>query len=390
MHHVNPAKPRLQVWAHTLTIALVAGLVCVLIVLGGVARAETTTTVTTAGATGSTVVTTAGTATTVAPATQDPAVSTSGLTPAPAGFEPPNPGLVAAQMGVQFWPEYDTNDVLVLLDVTLPATTVFPFKFTFFIPNGARLAGLAEIDENGAFDYTLGTPTLVPGETMTAVTVTVPKRPVLRLEYYYDPGMGVPGAKSFPVQFQAPADAGTLYVEVQVPLKASGFSAGSVLNQTTTDAQGFTFHYGSLPDVKAGDTFQAQVEYTKTDPEPSVSSAAPGGDPATQQNSSYLLWLLVVLVVVVGGIVVYRLFIRKPSAPTQRSRPAPGPGARPARGGGGSIPKGGSAGSRPAKKSGGIDPVDGGSGPTRFCTQCGGRLSKKDRFCPQCGAERDS
>ncbi|MHB9149274.1 MAG: zinc ribbon domain-containing protein [Thermoleophilia bacterium] len=390
MHHINPAKPRLQAWAPALTIALVASMVCVLVVLGGVARAETTTTGVTAGATGSTVVTTAGTVTTGTPATQDPAGSASGLTPAPAGFEPPNPGLVAAQMGVQFWPEYDTKDVLVLLDVTLPATTVFPFKFTFYIPNGARLAGLAEIDENGAFDYTLGTPTLVPGEVMTAVTVTVPKRPVLRLEYYYDPGMGAPGAKSFPVQFQAPADAGTLYVEVQEPLKASGFSAGAVLNQTTTDGQGFTFHYGSVPGVKAGDMFQTQVEYTKTDPEPSVSSAAPGGDPATQQSSSYLLWLLIVLVVAVGGIVVYRLFIRKPSASTQRSRSASGPGSRPVRGGGGPIPKGGTAGSRPAKKSGRTDTADSGSGPTRFCTQCGGRLSKKDRFCPQCGAGRDS
>jgi len=392
MHHGNASKPRLQASSPVLALVLAAVLATVLVLFGGVARAETTTTGVPVDSTGTTSVTTAETVTTGTGGAQDTTGSTpgSGLIPAPAGFEPPNPGLLVAQMGVQFWPEYDSSDVLVLFDVTLPATTVFPFTFTFYVPSGARLAGLAEIDDNGAFDYTLGTPTIVPGDVMDAVTVTVPKRPVLRLEYYYDPGIGGPGAKSFPVTFQAPADVGTLYIEAQEPLTASGFSAGDVLNQVTTDAQGFTFHYGSVSGVKAGDTFQTQVEYTKTDPDPSVSSAAPGADPAQQRSSSYVLWLLIVLVVAVAGIVVYRLFIRTSPEPAPGRGAASRPGARSASGGAGSIAKGTSTPPRSAKKSARSGSGDTGGGPARFCTECGERLTKKDRFCPQCGTERDS
>lgn len=392
MQRSHPAERRPVALYQFLALALVAVMVTALALLGGVARAETTTTTAPTDTTVTSVVTTAGTATTAATGTPDTpgAASESGLTPAPAGFEPPNPGLLAAQMGVQFWPEYDTQDVLVLLDVTLPATTVFPYKFTFFVPSGARLAGLAEIDDKGAFDYSLGTPVIVPGAVMDAVTVTVPKRPVIRLEYYYDPGVGGPGAKSFPVQFQAPADVGQLYIEVQEPLKASDFSTGPILNQVTTDSQGFTFHYGSVSGVKAGDMFQTQVSYTKTDPDPSVSSAAPGGDPAQQSSSNYLLWLLIVLVLAIGGIVAYRLLIHKPAVaggvPQQRSRAVP----RGAGGGGGTRARGGTAASRPNRKSAAADPSGATAGPARFCTECGGKLAKKDRFCSQCGAERDS
>jgi len=392
MQRLHPAECRPAPWPQILALALVAVMVTVLALFGGIAQAQTTTSATSTGATTPSVVTTAGTATTATTGAEDTpgTAPESGLIPAPAGFEPPNPGLLAAQMGIQFWPEYDTKDILVLLDVTLPATTVFPYKFTFYVPSGARLAGLAEIDDTGAFDYTLGTPVVVPGEVMDAVTVTVPKRPVIRLEYYYDPGMGAPGTKSFPVQFQAPADVGTLNVEVQQPLKASDFSAGPVLNQVTTDSQGFTFHYGSVSGVKAGDMFQTQVTYTKTDPDPSVSSAAPEGDPAQQSSTSYLLWLLIALVLAVAGIVAYRLFIRKPPASgrarQQGSRPVP----RGAGGGAGTRTKGGTAASRPGKKPARVDPVGAPVGPGRFCTECGGKLTKKDRFCSQCGAGRDS
>jgi len=380
MYDSATSKPRLRAWPHTLGkfFVVTTAMAMALLLFGGLAHAATTTTDAPADATASTVTTSAADA------------PVSGLIPAPEGFEPPNPGLLAAQMGVQFWPEYDTGDVLVLLDVTLPATTVFPYTLTFFVPRGARLAGIAEIDETGAFDYTLGTPVIVPGEVMDAVTVTVPKRPVLRFEYYYDPGVGGPGGKSFPVQFQAPADVGELYVEVQQPLAASDFSAGAVLDQSTTDAEGFTFHYGSVSGVKAGDIFQTQVDYTKTSADPSVSSAAPESDPGQQRSSSYLLVLLVVLVVAIGGIIVYRLFIRKQPIAGAGRLPSQRPASRSGRGTDRTSTKGGPTSSRPPHKRAGNDSAENVGGPARFCTECGGRLSKKDRFCSECGAARDS
>jgi flagellar basal body-associated protein FliL len=337
-------------------------------IAGTAAWAETTTTV--------------PESTTDTTASGEPAlISASSVTPAPEGFEPPNPGLVAADMAVQFWPEYDSNDVLALLDITLPATTVFPYEFTFFVPTGARLAGIAEIDENGQFDYSLGTPQIVTGEVMDAVTVTVPKRPQLRLEWYFDPGIGAPGAKSYDLLFQAPADVGELPVAVQQPKTATGFSAGPDLTQTSTDAQGFVVYYGSFPSIKSGDLVTIPVQYTKTDEGPSIPTGGVS-DPAQEQSSNYLLWLLILLVVAVIGIVVYRLFLRKPQAAAPRST-----GTRSTKGGAKSGRKQGTSAQRGGKQQ--PSAGDAGAGPGRFCTQCGGRLSKKDRFCPQCGAERD-
>ncbi len=346
-----------------------------------VAAEEHTTTSTTSGTTDETTsVTTGGTTS----ETTTAVVARPGVTPAPEGYEPVNPGLVAAQMGVQIWPEYDTKDVLVLLDVTLPATTVFPYSFSFYVPKGARLAGLAEITEAGGFDYTLGVPVQVPGEVMDLVTVTVPKRPVLRLEYYYDPGVGVPGQKSFPILFQAPADVGSLSFGVQQPSDATGFSTEPALPQTSTDSEGFTYFFTNFSAIKAGEMVEVQVSYTKTSADPSFSSGSTGGDPVQATNSNLLLLMLAAIVLVIGGMVAYRLLGRREPAPAGR---------------GAASRAGGSAAGRPGSRSdsrsksrasGGQGSSEDAGGPARFCTQCGGRLQKKDRFCPACGHPRES
>jgi hypothetical protein len=360
-------------------VALVIAVLVATFSVGSMARAETTTT--TAADTTSTTV--AGDTTATTSAGVPTLIAESGLAPAPDGFEPPNPGLLATDMGIQFWPEFDTNDVLVLMNVTLPATTVFPYEFTFFVPTGARLAGIAEVDENGQFDYSLGVPKVVQGEIMDAITVTVPKRPVLQLEWYYDPGVGAPGQKSYELKFQVPADVGLLGAAVQQPGGATDFSAGPLFTQSATDPQGLTKYFAEFPAAKAGEMLTIPVQYNRTAAEPTIPTGGVS-DPAQEQSTNYLLWMLVLLVVAAVGIVVYRLFIRKPPAPA----PKAGSAARSAKGGSRSSGgKSGSSAQRGAKKpssTGGSD-----AGPARFCTQCGGRLSKKDRFCPSCGAERD-
>lgn len=398
MHQNTTATTRTR---RSLTIAAFAAAVSLALLAGaGSALAETTTTgsatVTTATATtatdttaagGASVSTTAPTATATTAGGASPA-GADGITPAAAGFEPPNPGLLAAQMGIQFWPEYDTNDVLVLLDVTLPATTAFPYKFSFYVPKGAQLAGLAEIDDSGNFDYTLGTPQFTPGDVMDMVTVTVPSRTVLRLEYYFDPGMGAPGAKSYTLAFQAPADVGQLSVGVQQPLGATGFSAGSIVTQTTVGGEGFTYSFGNFSGIKAGDLIQIPVAYTRSDPDPSRPPGDTGSDPAQKTNSTYILLLGVVLVLGVGVVAGYRLFARRGTAPVRAgSQPVRRPPSA-ARGTGGGVRP---SGSKPAQRSSGKGAVqEAPSGIARFCTQCGGRLTKKDRYCPQCGHEREN
>lgn len=326
--------------------------------------------------------TTSTTSTTAAPAGDGAGAVVAGVEPRAADYTPVNPGLVAAQMGVQVWPEYDTTDVLVLIDLTLPPTTVFPYTFNFYVPKGARLTGIAEVDSNGQFVYKMAPPKVTPGTDMDQVTITVPSLPVLRLEYYYNPGLAATGQRSFDVLFRAPADAAQLSVGVQQPLRSTAFTVQPVLAQRTTDAEGFNYAFGTFPNIKQGDTLKLKVSYTKSDGEPSIQAGgSQGGSPEAGASSRYLVWLLVVLVVGVAVLVGFRLYQRRQPAPsTTRSL---GGAAR------GSSGRVGGSTRRPAR--GARPPVaPGPGGLVRFCTQCGQRLTKKDRFCPQCGHERES
>jgi hypothetical protein len=130
------------------------------------------------------------------------------------------------------------------------------------------------------------------------------------------------------------------------------------------------------------------VTYTRSDPDPSRPPGDTGSDPAQKTNSRYILLLGVVLVLGVGAVAGYRLFARRGATPV---RPGSQPVRRPpsaARGTGGGVRP---SGSRPAQRSSAKSAMqETPSGIARFCTQCGGRLAKKDRYCPQCGHEREN
>ncbi|MCZ7665020.1 MAG: zinc ribbon domain-containing protein [Thermoleophilia bacterium] len=361
MHDAGPSKRV----AKALTSILVA---LVLVALGASTAVAQETTTTVAPADTST--------TTLAPA--DTAAPTSAVAPRPADYQPLNPGLAATDMSFQVWPEYDTGEVLVLIDLTLPADTTFPYTFTFYAPNGARLTGIAEVDSAGQFVYKMAPPKITPGTNWEQVTITVPSIPRLRLEYYYNPGVAPSGQKSFDVSFRAPADVGALGVGVQQPLRSTEFSVQPALARTSTDSEGFNYALDTLTGIEEGDLITLRVTYTKGDNEPSVQGSSTSSTPGNS-SQNYLLYLLVVLAVAVLGMVAYRVFAR-PRAASAGGRERGGRGAgRPAAG-------------RPAgsSRSGAEAGAGGRGGPTRFCTQCGAKLSKKDRFCPQCGHERES
>jgi len=278
--------------------------------------------------------------------------------PAPEGYESVNPGVTLPEMNIQVWPEYDTADVLVLMDVFLPQTATFPYTFTYYVPKGARNTGIAEVDEAGEFVYDL-TPQLTPGEKMDTMTLEIPKYNQLRLEYYYNPGVSATGTRSFPVEVWLPADVGNLSLSVQQPLRSTGFAVEPVLSQTSTDAQGFSYVQQSFSGAKAGQRVDANVTYTKEDSDPSWSEQDTGaGGDESAGGSNYFLLVVLAMVVGVLAVVGYQLVIRRNSAPASSSRE-------------GST---GNAG-RP--------------GQVRYCTECGAKLSKRDKFCSGCGAGRN-
>jgi hypothetical protein len=323
--------------------------------------------------------------------------SSLGLLPAPVGFVPANTGLSTQNLLLQIWPEYDSTDVLVMMDFTLDASAQLPLTFYFYVPKGARLSGVAEVNEQGQFVYGK-TPQTTVGTDFDKVAIQVTTFRHLRLEYYYDPGLGQSVNKSFVVVFAQPLDAVQLLVSVQAPLRSSGFQVQPALGTPTTDAQGFTSTQGSFANVKEGQRLALQISYAKSDAKPSVetSSTTTAGTATTGDSGNsgarWLILLGVIVVVALGGVIAWRLLSpgdkEKPPTPparnAERRQSATGAGGKP------KPPAGGQPG-RPARGKGAAPGAAPGAGPSRvkFCTECGTKLSDSDRFCPSCGHKRE-
>jgi len=364
------------------------GAMVALLVWASGASAQETTTTTGVGiplvTTTSSPTTTSGATATTAGATATPAGATDtttdaaatpggvGVTPAPSDWAPLNPGISPTEILVRVWPEYDTTstEVLMLVNLTVPDTVPLPFTFKYAVPKGARVTGFAMVAPDGSFDYNRPNPQFSSGgDDWDLVTVTVPTYRQIHLEYYYNPGLAASGAKEFSVVFISPADTPLLTLAVQQPLRSTAFSIDPPGVDGGTDAEGFAYKTLTFSNVKDGDRVRVDVSYTKDDTDPSKASGAPTS-PSQSQSTRWFIILLVVLVVVVAGLVVYRLFFRNDQKPS---------------GGKGRPPQSGRMGQSGTGQSG-----SGASGPSRFCTQCGAKLTKRDRFCPQCGNERES
>ena len=296
------------------------------------------------------------------------------VSPKLSDFPDLNPGLRFPKGSIQFMPEYDSKDLLVIVDYELPDGVQLPLKYQFRIPKGARLTGYALLTPQGEFDYNRPTPKVTPGTgDWDLVDAEVPRDQPVHIEYYYNPGIKLEGQRSFPVEFEVPAAIDQMVVSVQQPARATGFQVTPELAETGTDSQGLGFASSSLANLQPGDRITAQVQYEKPDAEPTV--AAGGAESSDNQASqNYLLWLLVAMVVGVGGFIAYRMLAHRQA---------------PARSGSGRAAKSSAragAGTGRGQQSKGATPA---SGPQRFCTECGAKLTKKDRFCPQCGHERE-
>lgn len=337
-------------------VSVVMAMLCALLLVAATASAAET--VTTGAAVTASATSPAG-ATAAAPGAV-------GVSPASADWQPLNPGMSPAEILVQVWPEYDTTstEVLVLVNLTVPDSVPLPFTFKYAVPKGARVTGFAMVAPDGNFDYNRPNPQFSSGGSdWDLVTVTVPTYRQIHLEYYYSPGIPASGAKKFSAVFISPADTAAMTFAVQHPLRSTGFSTDPAGADGGTDAEGFAYTTQAFSSVKDGDRARVDVSYTKNDSDPSKASGATT-TPAQSQSTRWFLILVAVLVVAVAALVAYRVFSqKKQTAPAVRGR-APRPGA------------GGEQGT-------------GKAGLSRFCTQCGAKLTKRERFCPQCGHERE-
>jgi len=304
--------------------------------------------------------------------------------------------LSATQMKVSVWPEYDDPRVLVINQADLDPSVQLPTDVTFNIPKGAEIGMACEVDAGGG--HACKPYQLVDKGDYQALTYKVEAQKKIFFEYYYDAFPAGTPERTFDFTYRPGFAVGTTSIEVQEPLRSSGFVVDPALSQTTTDSEGLTYHIQDYPDLPVDEPFAVSVSYTKTDSNPSVKpkdSAAPsGGLPAAGSGSNNTALFVVLAVLGFGTLVVGGYKVMRPAPASSGGRrggnargPARSQSQRP-RGTRPNVSKAqaSSTGRSSGGKSGKSSRVD--DSDTKFCTSCGEGIRRADAFCPECGEEQ--
>ena len=268
---------------------------------------------------------------------------------------------------VEFWPDYDQEDVLVLLTGTLPPNTPLPVTLTIPLPQGADFNVAARITAEGA----MTDEGMVPQVNDNAVTFTLSDSR-FRVEYY-QPYTASNTQRNFTFTWQSDITVEQMTVTLQQPFDATDVTVLPAAATAGERPDGLIYHVLPSQAVPAGDTYTVEIGYTMstpaltvsflTDSNTNTSEALPilEATPVEKPGIDWPLLLIVLGVLILGATAVWYFVSNRPVASTS-------PSARP----------------KPARK----PTVTQASGPkikASFCHHCGESLHAEDKFCRECG-----
>ncbi len=184
-------------------------------------------------------------------------------------------------MNLRIQPEYDDPRVLAVLEPVLSSDTKLPLKTKFFISKkttNIEVGMACEVPEGQGHRCKVYD-TADAGADWQELSYSVDTARNLFLEYYWDPFKdskdAADGKKSFTYEFKSPYPIKKLDVQVQEPLKANDYKIEPASNSQSNDQEGFKWHTYSYTDVEPDQVLTFNVNYTKTDPQPSKQKPNP-------------------------------------------------------------------------------------------------------------------
>jgi len=277
-------------------------------------------------------------------------------------------GVHFGTLEVDLWPEYDKpRQTLVIYRIDLSADVQLPVSLTVRIPVASGMPyAVAEAQTAGDTLFNLQYDTRQDAQWVYVQFLA--SMPHVHIEYY-DPGMTVSGNRRS-ITYRCPGDypVDTLVLQVQQPRTASDMQLAPALGQPQTNPQdGLTYYVASFDSVKAGDTFELQVSYQKSDDALSIEGLQVTPSDNTQQASSAFAWTDVLpwvlgtlgVLLIIGGGVWYWRGNQSPEQPKRQKH------------------------KRAAKSD--LKVGSGDTGGAIYCPQCGKRADEGDRFCRACG-----
>jgi hypothetical protein len=256
---------------------------------------------------------------------------------------------------VEFWPEYDQPEMLVIYHIELSPDTQFPATLSIRIPTAAGEPYVVAVEDIGETDYQRR----VEGE-WSAITFVSPG-PNIQLEYY-DPGLTKDeDQRSFTYTWPGNFTVNSFQVIAQVPFDAFSFETTPVLSEEVAGVNGLSYRQSAFGGLSVGDQPSITLEYQKSSGILSIEKQGTADTvdeiPSSTGSGADNDWLVILLATAGVGIIGYGVYSYTQSTSKRRNAGS----------------------SRRARR-----PADRVKGEV-FCHQCGTQAYKGDKFCRECG-----
>jgi hypothetical protein len=277
---------------------------------------------------------------------------------------------------VDFWPEYDQPEMLVIYRAELDPSVSLPTDLTIRVPARVGMPHAVATGQTNASLFNV-TPTRQVDGDWALITFNTAV-PIVRLEYY-DPALDVSKEQRI-YQYSWPGDYAVdqLMLQVQQPCDASNMQISPSLGTGTMGSDGLVYYNGSFGPLSQNQTFDLTMSYQKASDCLSINtlnigSELPENTPGRTTLMSILPYLLglVGVLLIGGGILWYWMSGRQRETVSASRR-----GRRQNRQATYSEP------SREVRAGPEVDVSDG----AIYCHQCGKRANPSDKFCRSCGA----
>lgn len=266
-------------------------------------------------------------------------------------------------MQVSVQPEHDDPRVLVIQQGEIGGGA-FPQEVNFYLPKVVEVTEVCGL-KKPADEHLCQLYQTRPEGDATVLTYKLPV-PNFYFEFYYNPVQGL-GERAIDFNFRSFYPVDDLKMDVQQPLRSTGFVLTPASSQVSTDGQGFKYYHYSFSTLSPQTPVGLKIAYQKEDERPSVPKRNAGSTGVEGIDSRTGLIALAVGGAGVLGFFGYLAVRRRPaSAPVARQRS--------------NVPmSGGGRGSGPARPKGK-------GAVAAFCVNCGTPLQEGGSFCASCGS----
>lgn len=260
-------------------------------------------------------------------------------------------------LNVRLLSEYDQRSMLVIVDFAVTTDTVLPTQVNLRVPNNGNITAVAYLSEDQLLNAEFAGP-----ETDGAwqvITIFIKEHATYHLEYY-EPLQRDGTERYFQYLWTGEYAVNNFRIEIQVPEDSTAVKSRPMLPFAPSEQ--FLSSRATANDLEAGETYQINLQYSRTSDETVFPSSSQVTTSETIAQNTAGRITLDSLPYILGGVGLLLIlgagyyFLQSKSVP---------------------VPK-------PRKRQAGRKDVE---NANIYCHECGTRAHAEDRFCRVCGTK---